>query len=52
MRQVQEAGEVVVSFVRTALQDADVLTKALSVSTHLMAMERLGMELSKAKLQD
>ena len=52
VRQVQEAGEVVVSFVRTALQDADVLTKALSVSTHLMAMERLGMELSKAKLQD
>ena len=52
VRQVQEAGEVVVSFVRTAQQDADVVTKALSMNTHLMAVERLGMELSKAKLQD
>ena len=51
VRQVQEAGEVVVSFVRTALQDADFLTKALSVGNHLRAAERLGLKLDKGKGQ-
>jgi len=45
VRQVQEAGEVEVAFVRTALQDADVLTKALAVRVHLQAVGRLGMVL-------
>jgi hypothetical protein len=42
VRQVQEAGEVEVHFVRTNLQDADVLTKALLVVQHRAAVERLG----------
>ena len=49
VRQVQEAGEISVCFVRTALQDADMLTKALSVSTHLMAAGRLGLHLNNKK---
>ena len=34
IRQVVEAKEVVVEFVRTALQDANSLTKALTSSVH------------------
>ena len=45
VRQLQESGEVGVEFVRTALQDADVLTKALPVTQHLASVERLGMKL-------
>jgi hypothetical protein len=49
VRQVQEAGEIAVHFVRTALQDADILTKALSVTTHCSAAGRLGLELNRTK---
>ncbi|NBU34743.1 Ty1/Copia family ribonuclease HI, partial [bacterium] len=42
VRQLQEAGELVVEFVRTALQDADILTKALPVGQHKAALVRLG----------
>ena len=45
MRQLHESGQIVVEFVRTALQDADVLTKALSVSLHKTTVERLGLYL-------
>jgi hypothetical protein len=47
VRQVQEAGEVEVHFVGTAMQDADVLTKALSVGVHKAAVERLGLDLGQ-----
>ena len=47
VRQVQEAGEVQVEFVRSNLQDADLLTKALSVANHLQATTRLGLDLPK-----
>lgn len=46
IRQLQEAGEVEVKYVRTALQDADVFTKALTVNKHKEAVERLGLFLS------
>ena len=46
VRQLQEAGEISVEFVRTALQDADVLTKALSVTLHRSSVERLGLNLN------
>ena len=49
VRQVQEAGEIAVHFVRTALQDADILTKALSVTTHCSAAGRLGLQLNRTK---
>ena len=45
IRQLQEAGEVAVEFVRTGMQDADVLTKALTVGQHLTAVRRLGLYL-------
>ena len=45
IRQLQEAGEVAVEFVRTGMQDADVLTKALTVGQHLTAVRRLGLHL-------
>jgi hypothetical protein len=47
VRQVQEAGEVQVVFIKTALQDADLLTKALPVAAHQAACERLGLYFSK-----
>ena len=43
IRQLQEEGEVEVHFVRTALQDADLLTKALPTTQHLSAEGRLGL---------
>ena len=51
VRQVQEAGDTEVVFVRTEMQDADILTKALAVRVHLGASCRLGMDLSKTKLK-
>jgi len=39
-----------VEFVRTAMQDADVLTKALPVRIHGDAVSRLGLDLTKTKL--
>lgn len=47
VRQVQEAGEVQVDFVKTALQDADLLTKALPSAVHQAASERLGLYFNK-----
>jgi hypothetical protein len=43
VRQVQKAGEILVEFVSTKLQDADVLTKALTVGPFKSAVERLGL---------
>ena len=45
IRQAQKDREVVVEFVPTALQDADVLTKALSGPSFKQAAARLGMQL-------
>ena len=45
IRELQAAGEVAVEFVRTALQDADMLTKALAVNQHMAAAARLGLDL-------
>ena len=50
VRQMTEAGVVKVEFVRTAMQDADVLTKALPVRVHGDAVSRLGLDLTKTKL--
>ncbi|NDD86026.1 transposon Pol polyprotein, partial [bacterium] len=47
VRQLQEAGEVLVEFVRTALQDADILTKALPVGQHQSTLTRLGFRLKE-----
>ena len=44
VRQLQVTGEIIVEFVRTALQDADILTKALPVGPHKATMERLGLQ--------
>ena len=43
VRQLQEAGELEVEYVKTALQDADILTKALSASLHKTACARIGL---------
>jgi len=45
VRALQETSEIVVEFVRTALQDAVQLTKALPVAQHRAAMERVGLQL-------
>jgi len=45
LRQLQENNEVLVHFVRTALQDADLLTKALPANAHFSAVGRLGLQL-------
>lgn len=45
VRDLQANGEVEVQFVRTAMQDADVLTKALPVTPHYSAMGRLGLHI-------
>jgi len=47
VRQVQEMGDVAVNFVRTAMQDADMLTKALTTNMHLKAVARLGLQLEE-----
>lgn len=47
IRQLQEAGEVEVRFINTNLQDADILTKALSATAHKQAVERLGLYLNQ-----
>lgn len=46
VREVQDAGEVTVHFVKSCDQDADVLTKALVVELHQNAAARLGMTLA------
>jgi hypothetical protein len=51
VRQVQEAGHVEVHYVRTALQDADVLTKALPARVHLQAVGRLGLVVPETKIK-
>jgi len=51
VRQVQEAGHVEVHHVRTALQDADVLTKALPARVHLQAVGRLGLVVPETKIK-
>ena len=51
VRQVQEARETQVGFVKYGMQDVDVLTKALTVRVHYQAAERLGQDFSKTKLE-
>jgi len=51
VRQVQEAGDTQVRFVNSGMQDADVLTKALTVRVHCQAAGRLGLDLSKTKIK-
>jgi hypothetical protein len=45
MRVAQEAGDVEVKYMRTDLQDAHFLTKALNVTSHKATMERIVMGL-------
>jgi len=47
IRQAQKDREVVVEFVPTAIQDADILTKALSGPSFKQAAARLGMQLDE-----
>jgi len=51
VRQVQEAGDTQVCFVNSGMQDADILTKALTVRVHCQAAGRLGLDLSKTKIK-